>query len=287
MLKNQNNSIGQITIAYQDDDILAVNKPAGVVVNRAQSVRGSTLQDWLEENVEQIKRAVTTAEYPKNWEEQIPDSFTGEFGTPQEIFLQRSGIAHRLDKETSGIMLVAKHPGSLLNLLDQFKNRTVHKQYLCLVHGQFALPTGEINVPLGRRSGNRKLFGVVADGRPAITYYEVENFYKTVDIQRISAQTNEKRKRFSLYDSGFSLVRCFPKTGRTHQIRVHMAHLAHPIVGDSSYAGKKRSKLDKLWCQRHFLHAQKIEFTHPKTQEKMLLSAELSQDLQGVLTYCS
>jgi len=283
----QKNPSDQITIVYEDENMLAINKPAGVVVNRAQSVTGSTLQDWLEENIEQIKRGVTTGEYVKNWEQQIPTSFTGEFGTPQDVFSQRSGIAHRLDKETSGIMLVAKHPGSLLHLLDQFKNRTVHKQYVCLVHGTFAMPTGEVNVPLGRRSGNRKLFGVVADGRPAVTYYEVEYFYKTVDIQRISLETNEKKKRFSLYETGFSLVRCFPKTGRTHQIRVHMAHLAHPIVGDSSYAGKKRIKLDQLWCARHFLHAQKIEFIHPKTQEKMLLSADLSQDLQEVLTYLS
>ena len=275
----------QITIVYEDQDILAVNKPAGIVVNRAQSVKGITLQDWLEQNVSEIGSIVREGKYPDNWEQQIPESFTGEFGSPQEVFLQRSGIAHRLDKETSGIMLVAKHPGSLLNLLDQFKNRTIHKQYVCLVHGKFAVPSGEINAPLGRRSGNRKLFGVVADGRPALTKYEVEGFYPNLDIQRITSETNEKKKRFSLYETGFSFVRCFPKTGRTHQIRVHMAHLSHPIVGDSSYAGKKRIKLDQLWCKRHFLHAQKIEFTHPNTKEKMLLSAELSQDLQEVLKY--
>jgi 23S rRNA pseudouridine1911/1915/1917 synthase len=285
--KEQVNHTDEITIVYEDKDILAVNKPAGVVVNRAQSVKGVTLQDWLEENVSEIRAIIKNGEYPDNWEQQIPESFTGEFGTPQETFLQRSGIAHRLDKETSGVMLVAKHPGSLLNLLDQFKNRTVHKQYVCLVHGKFALSTGEINVPLGRRSGNRKLFGVVADGRPAVTHYEVEAFYPTLDIQRIISQTTEKKKRFSLYETGFSFVRCFPKTGRTHQIRVHMAHLSHPIVGDSSYAGKKRIKLDEIWCKRHFLHAQKIEFTHPSTSEKMVLSAELSKDLQEVLTYVS
>lgn len=278
--------MSKIEIVYQDDDILAVNKPAGVVVNRAQTVKGETLQDWLEEHVVEIQNIVQKGVYPEGWQAQIPEDFTAEYGTPEEIFLQRSGIAHRLDKDTSGVMLIAKHPGSLLELLRQFRMREVHKQYLCLVHGKFALPEGEINVPLGRRSGNRKLFGVVATGRPAVTSYVVEQFWPEFDEARVSSETGEKRKRFSLY-AGFSLVRCFPKTGRTHQIRVHLAHVSHPIVGDSSYVGKKRSKLDALWCPRQFLHAHKIEFTHPNSKEKLELSAELSDDLLQALEYLS
>lgn len=280
------NPFEQISIMYEDDDIIAVNKPAGVVVNRAQSVVGETLQDWLEENIPEIRAIVREGKYPDGWMSLVPDEFSEEFGSPQEIFLQRSGIAHRLDKQTSGIMLVAKHPGALLQLLKQFKQREVQKQYICLVHGKFPVQTGEISAPLGRRGGNRKLFGVVADGRPAVTQYEVTAYYPNFDLQRLVTETGEKGKRFSLY-TGFSLVQCFPKTGRTHQIRVHMAHIAHPIVGDTAYVGKKRSKLDILWCKRHFLHAQAIEFTHPRTKQVMNVTAELSADLQQVLEYVS
>lgn len=277
-------SIEEITIVYQDEDIVAVNKPAGVVVNRAQTVQGETLQDWLETNIPEIRDIVTKGVYPDGWMSQIPDEFSDEFGSPQEIFLQRSGIAHRLDKETSGILLVAKHPGSLLELLRQFKQREIQKQYICLVHGKFALPIGEVVAPLGRRSGNRKLFGVVAEGRPAVTYYEVQNFFPEFNTDRVMQETGEKSKRFSLYQ-GFSLVKCWPKTGRTHQIRVHMAHISHPIVGDKLYVGKKRNKLDFLWCKRHFLHAHSIECTHPRTKQKLQLEAQLSVDLQSVLEY--
>lgn len=278
------NPFDEITIVYEDADILAINKPAGVVVNRSKTIRGETLQDWLEQNIVEIKDIVREGKYPDNWMSQIPDEFSEEYGSPQEIFLQRSGIAHRLDKETSGVLLVAKHPGSLLSLLAQFKKREIQKQYLCLVHGKFALSNGEVSVPIGRRSGNRKLFGVVAEGRPAETEYEVLDFFANFDLERLSRETGEKKKRFSLYN-GFSLVKCYPKTGRTHQIRVHMAHLSHPIVGDSSYVGKKRSRLDALWCKRHFLHAQTIEFTHPRTKKQMILTADISSDLQLVLEY--
>jgi len=274
----------EITIVYEDDDILAVNKPAGVVVNRAQSVKGETLQDWLEQHVDTIAKIVNENKYPEKWEDFIPEDFDYQYGSPEDTFLQRSGIAHRLDKETIGVMLVAKHPGSLIELLRQFREREVQKQYICLVHGKFAMTKGEISVPLGRRSGNRKLFGVVADGRPALTLYEVQEYYPNFDLDRLLKETGEKGKRFSLYN-GFSLVKCWPKTGRTHQIRVHMTHLSHPIVGDKSYVGKKRSKMDVLWCKRQFLHAQNIEFAHPKTKENMSLTAELSKDLQQVLEY--
>lgn len=278
------NLIDQITIVYEDEDILAVSKPAGVVVNRAQTVKGETLQDWLESNVPSIEEGVKNGNYPDGWMSQIPDEFSDEYGSPQDIFLQRSGIAHRLDKETSGILLVAKHPGSLLELLKQFKQREIQKQYVCLVHGKFALSSGEVSVPLGRRSGNRKLFGVVAEGSPAVTQYEVQEFYPDFDVERVVKETGEKGKRFSLYQ-GFSFVKCWPKTGRTHQIRVHMAHISHPIVGDKLYVGKKRNKIDSLWCERHFLHAQTIEFIHPRTKKKLELSADLGTDLKNILSY--
>lgn len=280
------NQTDEIKIVYEDDDILAINKPAGVIVNRAQTVVGDTLQDWLEKNVTEISRIVKSGTYPDGWMSLIPDEFSDEYGSPQEIFLQRSGIAHRLDKNTSGVMLVAKHPGSLLELLRQFKQREIQKQYVCLTHGKFGTPKGELDVPIGRRSKNRKLFGVVADGRQAVTQYEVQEYFPNFDEKRLLEETGLSELRFSSYN-GFSLVKCFPKTGRTHQIRVHMAHLAHPIVGDSSYVGKKRKKIDMLWCKRHFLHAQTIEFKHPRAKKMMVLSADLSSDLQKVLEYVS
>ena len=269
----------EITVIYQDLDILILNKPAGVVVNRAESVSVPTVQDWLEHFWGAVQPV-----FPENWKELLPSDFSTEYGTPEEIFAQRSGIAHRIDKQTSGILLVALHPAALVSLLRQFREREVHKTYRCLVHGSLSTETGEISAPLGRRSGNRKLFGVVADGRPAVTTYAVEQTYLGLTELALSQYPDLKQKRTTLYE-GFSLVRCHPKTGRTHQIRVHMAHLHHPIVGDSAYVGKKRAKIDVLWCPRQFLHAAQIEFTHPRSNELVQFECPLTADLEAVLTY--
>lgn len=278
-----------LTIIYEDKDILVLNKPAGIVVNRAQSVLTPTVQDWLEEHFH-TKGIIAAQAYPNDWISQVPKEFTEEYGSPEDIFKQRSGIAHRLDKETSGILLVAKHPGSLLALLKQFRLREVQKQYLCLTHGKFGMTKGEISAPIGRRSKNRKLFGIVADGRPAVTQYQVVEYYSEFDAKRVQTELQEEsinswsKLPLSSYN-GFSLVKCWPKTGRTHQIRVHMAHLGHPIVGDYFYVGKKRRKLDALWCPRQFLHAQGISFIHPRTKEAMSFEAELPEDLKQSLKF--
>lgn len=275
-----------IQVIYQDADILVLSKPAGVVVNRAKSVSVPTVQDWLEEHVSSIN----SSEYPSDWTSQIPEEFTEEYGSPKDIFVQRSGIAHRLDKDTSGILLVAKHPGSLLALLKQFRLREVQKQYVCLTHGKFSVSEGEISAPIGRRSKNRKLFGIVADGRPAVTQYQVVEYFPSFDEQRLQTELQEESSEsqsqlhLSSYN-GFSLVNCSPKTGRTHQIRVHMAHLGHPIVGDYFYVGKKRRKLDSLWCKRQFLHALGITFVHPRTKEVLSFEAELPEDLKNALKF--
>ncbi|MBP7740962.1 RluA family pseudouridine synthase [Candidatus Woesebacteria bacterium] len=275
-----------IKIIYEDQDLLVINKPPGLVVNRAETVKVETLQDWLEKNIE----AIGQRKFPTDWRDQIPEDFTNEYGTPEEIFETRTGLAHRLDKDTSGIMLIAKHPGSLLSLLKEFRTRKVQKRYTCLVHGKFAMAKGEVNLPLGRRPSNRKLFAVVPDGRPAQTLYEVKNFYPKFDQEKlISYSVNPKalkQKRFSLYE-GFSLVSCWPKTGRTHQIRVHMSYLKHPIVGDQLYVGKKRVKLDSLWCYRQFLHASELEFNHPRTGERVSYTADLTDDLIQALAFVS
>jgi len=272
----------KITIVYQDQDLLILNKPAGVVVNRAQTVATETIQDWIEKNVPEVAQKL----YPSDWQELIPETFTEEFGTPESIFEARTGIAHRLDKNTSGIFVCAKHPGALLSLLAQFRQRTVQKRYTCLTHGKFALPEGEVNVPIGRRSSDRKLFAVVSDGRPSLTRYQVQQYYPIFDEAAYSQATGIKKPRLSMYQ-GFSLVHCWPKTGRTHQIRVHMAHLQHPLVGDEKYVGKKRARVDVGWCPRQFLHASQIELTHPRTLKRVTFEAPLAEDLQSALEFVS
>jgi 23S rRNA pseudouridine1911/1915/1917 synthase len=272
----------KIAVIFEDQDLLILHKPAGVVVNRAQTVTTQTVQDWIEQNYP----SVAQQEYPSDWRDQIPESFTGEYGNPEEIFASRSGIAHRLDKDTSGVFVCVKHPGALLSLLAQFRQRTIQKRYTCLVHGKFALSEGEVNAPIGRRSSNRKLFAVVPDGRASLTKYKVQKYYQQFDQQKLYDTTGLKKLRVGIYQ-GFSLVSCWPKTGRTHQIRVHMAHLQHPLVGDEKYVGRKRAKLDVLWCPRQFLHAAEISFTHPRTGKSVSYEAPLSDDLQTALEFVS
>lgn len=275
----------QIEILYQDDDLVVINKPPGVVVNRAATIKVPTLQDWMGEllmNEGAGGKEVTDA----TWQMLVPADFDATFGTPADIFAQRQGIVHRLDKDTSGVMVLAKNPGALVALLRQFKHRQTEKKYLALVHGKFAVPEAVVNAPLGRASQDRKLFSVKAGGREAVTTYKVQREYKEVNQLELTARqpdlTNQTVRRFSIYQ-GFSLVACWPKTGRTHQIRVHMAHLQHPLVGDLTYVGKKRKSLDPVWCPRQFLHAESLEFTHPRTGERMTISAPLTPDLQAVL----
>ncbi len=273
--------LGNISVLYQDQDVLILNKPAGVVVNRAQTVATPTIQDWIEANVPEVMGRA----WPEDWHALIPKTFTEEFGTPEEIFEARTGIAHRLDKNTSGVFVCAKHPGALLSLLAQFRQRTVQKQYTCLTHGKFALPEGDVNVPIGRRSADRKLFAVVPDGRPSLTHYKVQAYFADFDVERLMTTVDLKKKpRLSMYQ-GFSLVSCWPKTGRTHQIRVHMAHVQHALVGDEKYVGKKRARADALWCPRQFLHATAIEFAHPRTGARAMYTAPLAEDLQAALEF--
>ncbi|MBU0576190.1 RluA family pseudouridine synthase, partial [Patescibacteria group bacterium] len=223
-----------IPIIHEDQDILVVDKPAGVVVNKAETLQELALQDWLEEKAKDFQQV--------NWAELVPDDFDDSFGTPEEIFVQRQGLVHRLDKNTSGVLVMAKNPGSLVNLLSQFKNRQVKKRYVCLTHGKFRVPTGTISAPLGRMSTDRHKFAVVPQGRDAVTLYKVKDFYVGLNEQG-QEKLGKMVKKISLYQ-GFSLVECWPQTGRTHQIRVHMKHWKHPLVGDIKYVGKKRAKLD-------------------------------------------
>jgi 23S rRNA pseudouridine1911/1915/1917 synthase len=278
-------------VIFEDQDLLVINKPPGVVVNRAETVGEPTIQDWMMAYLAQSSEAsssATQAVSQENWQALIPADFQAEYGTPEVIFSERQGIVHRLDKETSGALLLAKNPGSLVALLKQFKDHQVKKTYQCLVHGKFSVSQDVISLPMGRASHDRKQFAVRSDGREAITEYRVEKFYPQLDSDKLKALPQAKgqniAKKIKMYQ-GFSLVTCLPKTGRTHQIRVHLAHLRHPLVGDKVYAGKKRQALDHLWCQRHFLHASELTFTHPRTHERVTVNAPLPQDLQAALDF--
>lgn len=292
--------INEPIILFEDQDIVVINKPAGVVVNRAETTREQTLQDWFAQKIEATSDPHAGVEGSDDWSSLVPPDFDASFGSPEAIFAERLGMVHRLDKDTSGVMVWAKNPGALVHLLAQFKQRLVQKTYLCLTHGKFSLPVGSISAPLGRASQDRKIFAVQAEGRPAITDYQVlENFRgfswelleEVLALQpqwlqqpeKLAAKLKELKQKLHLYQ-GFSLVECQPKTGRTHQIRVHLKHLHHPLVGDAVYVGKKRATLDALWCPRQFLHASELRLTHPRTGVELVFAAELQPDLITVLS---
>lgn len=237
-------------IIFEDDDILVVDKPTGVIVNRADTTKGLvTLQEWAES-----KFIIHNSEF------RIDES---------SEFEKRGGIVHRLDKETSGVIVIAKNEESFVNLQAQFKARTIKKTYLALVHGELKPESGEINVPIGRLPWNRTKFGFLTEGREAVTKYRVLSIkYYVLDKTR----------------EPLSLVEVYPQTGRTHQIRVHMRHIGHPIFADELYAGRKQSRADRKVLPRHFLHASKITFDHPKTSEKISVDAPLPLELSQFIS---
>jgi 23S rRNA pseudouridine1911/1915/1917 synthase len=169
----------------------------------------------------------------------------------------RPGIVHRLDKDTSGLILVAKNDRAHRDLQAQFKGREVQKTYLALVYGRVSPPSGEIAAAVGRDIRERKRMAIVEGGRAAVTRYETLGCYRK-----------------------YTLLACRPLTGRTHQIRVHLAHIGHPIVGDGVYGGRRRPSVP---CPRQFLHAHRIRFRLPATGEEVELTSPLPPDLQAVL----
>ncbi|MEN8253400.1 MAG: RluA family pseudouridine synthase [Patescibacteria group bacterium] len=227
-----------IKILFEDQDILIISKPAGVVVNRAENVKSETLQDWMAQRMIETLHTTSVQAAP-DWQNLVPADFDSQYGSPEEIFKKRSGMVHRLDKDTSGVMVFAKNPGSLVSLLKEFKERRVKKEYLCLTHGKFSLSQDEISAPIERHSQDREKYTVAASGRNSVTRYQVELFYFGFDANKLAEELSSedlktlKRKEKSY--QGFSLVKCKPLTGRTHQIRVHMSHIKHPLVGDQKY----------------------------------------------------
>lgn len=234
-----------IPILYEDEAVVVIDKPVGVICNRAETVKVETLQDWWES-----KYLITNQKLASS---QIED---------EKYFIERSGLVHRLDKETSGVMVMAKTVWAFMELLRQFREREAAKTYLALTHGLWKVKHGEIALPIGRRRDDRQKMGVVESGRESVTGYRVISEYKKWEFPR------ELRVEERGY-TGFSMVEFRPKTGRMHQIRVHARHMGHPIVGDLDYAGRKRSREDRKWCGHVMLQAKTLELTHPSTKERM------------------
>lgn len=224
---------------FENGELWVIEKPAGVVVNRAKTVKGETVQDWAEVRLGLGRQRETD-------------------------FARRAGIVHRLDRETSGLLLIAKNERAFSHLQAQFKERKIEKRYLALVHGWVVPEEGEIELPIKRNPFNREKFGIFPGGRKATTGY------RTVSC-------------FQVANSKFTLLELFPKTGRTHQIRVHLRAVGHPIVADRKYAGRKVYREDKKWCPRLFLHASFLGFFHPKTEKWLQFVSPLPSDLGEVL----
>lgn len=233
---------------------MVIDKPPGLVTTPADTIQDITVSDILQ----------------------------NEYG----MQLDRGGVVHRLDKDTSGLLLAAKNQASFDALQEQFRNRTIRKTYLALVH-QFAPEQGRVEGSIGRNPQNREKFTVLEDGKEAVTEYQrIKRYEMTKDQQAAifpDFNSIQKRKLDRTNYAQFSLLYCFPKTGRTHQIRVHLQHIHFPIVGDDRYGGRKIVRLDHRWCKRQFLHAAKISLLHPTTKEPLEFESPLPSDLAQAL----
>jgi len=218
-----------LSIIYEDDDLLVIDKPAGLIVHPAPGHPSHTLVNAILSHFPHLA--------------DISDS-------------PRPGIVHRLDKDTSGVMLVAKNNKSQLNLAEQFRTHSVAKAYLVLVKGHLTPEDGIIEAPLGRDPRNRKRMAVVAEtrGKEASTQYHVVE-----------------------YINNCTLLEVRPQTGRTHQIRVHLSAIGFPVVGDGTYGAKSP------YLSRQFLHASYLGFKHPSTGESVEFTSQLPPDLEKAL----
>lgn len=215
-------------IIYEDESLVVVDKPAGWVVNKSDTAKGRTIQEWhgIGEGV-------------------------GEF-------YDKGGVVHRLDKDTSGVMVLAKDLEAYEGLKRQFLERKTVKKYVALVHGVLKEKEGVISTPI-ERMGQKFVVGKDLS-RTAITEWKVIREFEN-----------------------YSLVELMPRTGRTHQLRVHLQHMGHPIVSDPIYGWRKSLKEDRKWCPRLFLHARYLEFEHPMNGERVNFEAELPGELKSAL----
>jgi 23S rRNA pseudouridine1911/1915/1917 synthase len=229
-----------LNIVFEDDAIIVVNKPAGMVVHPAAGAYSGTLANALAFHFQQLSARAGSI---------------------------RPGLVHRLDKDTSGLLVVAKTDEAHENLSDQFRSRKVFKNYVALVYGVVKLPTGRVEQPIARDPRNRTRMAVVSGGREALSLFTVRRSYES-----------------------FTLLDVELKTGRTHQIRVHLSWLKHPVVGDELYSAGRdnsvqnvqlRARIRKL--DRHFLHAQQLGFRHPQSGEQVQFVAPLPAELSELL----
>jgi len=243
-----------LNIVFEDEFLAVINKPAGMVVHPGAGVSGGTLANAV----------------AYHFKFQIPDSKSqvesGIWNLESGIS-NRIGIVHRLDKDTSGLIVVAKSDEIHEKLSEQFRERQVYKSYVALVHGEIYEENGTIDEPIAREKHNRTKMAVRAHGRNALSLWSV-------------------RERFEK----FTLLKVEIKTGRTHQIRVHLAHINHPIVGDELYNAGRDKTVFNLTIRkaienlgRFFLHAERLSFTHPQTNEKMNFRVEIPSELSDFL----
>ena len=218
-----------LNILYEDMDIIVVNKIRGMTVHPAENVTSGTLVNALLFHCKDL---------------------SGING------VKRPGIVHRLDKNTSGVMVAAKNDFAHVNLAEQIKNKTAIRTYLAIVHGVLKDDAGIINGAIGRDKFDRKKMAVTADGKFAVTEFKVLERFKN-----------------------FTYIKCKLQTGRTHQIRVHMAEIGHPLVGDDKYSARK----NPFDIQGQALHSHTLSLTHPKTGERMNFTAPLPDDMKKIL----
>jgi 23S rRNA pseudouridine1911/1915/1917 synthase len=230
-----------LDIVYEDEYLAVINKPAGMIIHPGAGVTSGTLANAV--------------------------AFHFQIRDPQSAIRNRLGIVHRLDKDTSGLIVVAKNEEIHEALGEQFRTRTVEKHYVALVHGVMRENTGKVDRPIARDRRNRLKMAVSQTGRSALSLWRVK----------------QRFEKFTLLDIEI-------KTGRTHQIRVHLASINHPVVGDATYnegrdntVGDNRLRTATKGLNRHFLHAEKLSFTHPKTGERLSFVAELPIELNEFL----
>ena len=212
-----------IDIIYEDEDVIVVNKPQGMVVHPAPGNYRGTLVNALLYHCKDLS------------------SING---------IIRPGIVHRIDKDTSGVLVIAINDESHNKLSEQLKDHSMKREYYALIEGRLKNDSGTIDKPLGRCKKDRLKIGIVEDGKRAVTHYEVLERY-----------------------NGYTLIKCVLETGRTHQIRVHMASIGFPLVGDPLYGFKRQ----KFKLEGQVLHAKTLGFIHPRTQQYMEFSSELPQ----------
>ncbi len=209
-----------LDIVYEDQDVAIINKPKGLTVHPGAG----------------------------NYEDTLVNGLLAELDNLSTINgVVRPGIVHRIDKDTSGLLMIAKNDMASLSLTEQLKDHSCKRRYWALVYGEFSEDRGKINAPIGRDPLDRKKMGIVRDGKEAITNFTVLKRYK-----------------------GYTLIECALETGRTHQIRVHMEYIGHPLVGDKVYGRRK-----VIGDDGQFLHAKVIGFKHPRTGEWMEFDSEL------------